>query len=484
MPIPPSPYAVDETHDPQLTSWVESANDPATDFPIQNLPLVAFLKTHDDGSGHGAPHTHRHLGVAIGDQIFDISTMIELEMFTDGSASGDAGGFNQEYQYLLRAPFANVIGRTPGMAADLRRRAQRLLRADVHVGQPAKRARQKALVPMGSAPLLPACSIMNYTDFYASKHHAANVGSMFRPDNPLLPNYRHVPIGYHGRASSIVTSGTPIVRPRGQQAPPDDQPSAGPSFGPCKLLDYEMELGVIVAEGNTLGEPIAMKDARRAMLGLCIVNDWSARDLQKWEYQPLGPFLAKNFATSISPMVVTMEALEPFRVPGPEREADDPQPLEYLRSDAGHAGDWGYDITVEVWLSSKAMRDSGVPAARVSSGNFRRMYWTLAQMLVHHASNGCNLQPGDLLASGTISGPEKQSRGCLLELTWDGIDPATKKPRPRVPVQLPGVNGAPPETRTFLADGDEVIMKASCEREGFRRIGFGECRGVIESAKA
>jgi len=451
---------IDESHDPKLKSWVESANDPATDFPVQNLPLCAFQKAHDG-------HSHRHLGVLIGDQIFDVSMLIETGMFSDGA-------FKDEYEYLTRSPFLNLVGYTQGMAKDLRTRVQRLLRDDVHVGQQAKRVRQKALVPQEGTPLLLPISVMNYTDFYASKHHATNVGAMFRPDNPLLPNYKHVPIGYHGRASSIVASGTPITRPRGQQSPPDDKPGEGPTFGPCKLLDYEMELGLIVGRGNRLGEPLPMAQAREHMFGMCIVNDWSARDLQKWEYQPLGPFLAKNFATTMSTAIVTMEALEPFRVNGPERDADDPETLEYLRGEE----DLGYDITVEVLLATQQMRDRGAPAQRISKGNFKRMYWTLAQMMVHHASNGCNLQSGDLLASGTISGPERETRGCLLELTWDGLDPATKKPKPRVPVQLPGG-----ETRTFLQDGDEVIMKAYCEREGFRRIGFGECRGVIEGVK-
>lgn len=452
---------LDETHDPNLKSWVESANDPATDFPIQNLPLCAMLRTHDD-------HSHRHLGVVIGDQILDVSMLIESGMFADGE-------FAAEYQYLSRAPFANVIGRAHGMSRDLRARVQRLLRADVHVGQQAKRVRQKAVSPLAGTTLLPAVSILNYTDFYASKHHATNVGAMFRPDNPLLPNYRHVPIAYHGRASSIVASGTPITRPSGQFSPPDDNPSALPTFGPCKMLDYELELGVIVGQGTELGKPASINDVRSQIFGLCIVNDWSARDVQKWEYQPLGPFLAKNFATTISPLVVTMEALEPFRVPGPERDETDPQPLEYLRS----SEDWGLDITVEAWLWTQQMRDRGTAPARLTRGSFKHMYWTIAQMLTHHASGGCNLQPGDLLASGTISGPAKDSRGCLLELTWDGLDPATKKPKPRVPVTLP--TG---ETRTFLADGDEVILKAYCERDGYRRIGFGECRGIVVARQA
>ncbi|MBC7773048.1 MAG: fumarylacetoacetase [Pyrinomonadaceae bacterium] len=447
---------LDETHDPNLKSWVESANDPATDFPIQNLPLCAMLRTHDD-------HSHRHLGVVIGDQILDISMLIEAGMFADGEFAG-------EYNYLARAPFANIIGRSAGMSQDLRRRVQRLLRADVHVGQQAKRVRQKAVSPLEGTPLLPAVSILNYTDFYASKHHATNVGAMFRPDNPLLPNYKHIPIAYHGRASSIIVSGTPVTRPSGQFSPPEDNAAAMPTFGPCKMLDYELELGVIVGEGTQLGKPFTIDQARAQMFGMCIVNDWSSRDVQKWEYQPLGPFLAKNFATTISPLVVTMEALEPFRIPGPERDETDPQPLEYLRAPE----DWGLDITVEAWLSSQQMRDRGTPAHRLTKGSFKHMYWTIAQMLTHHASGGCNLQPGDLLASGTISGPSKDSRGCLLELTWDGLDPATKKPKPRVPVQLP--TG---ETRTFLADGDEVILKAYCERDGYRRIGFGECRGIV-----
>jgi len=454
-------HQIDETHDPSLRSWVESANDPATDFPIQNLPLCAFEARHDG-------HTHRHMGVLIGDQVLDLSMLIEAGLFDDSS-------FAEEYLDLLDSPFVNEVAVAPGMSADLRFRLQRILRADANAGQQVRRVRQKALRPQQGTPLAAGVVPPNYTDFYASRHHATNVGAMFRPDNPLLPNYTHVPIGYHGRASSIVPSGTPITRPRGQTAPPDDNPAAGPSFGPCRMLDYEMELGLGVAQQTELGRPIPMSDVRRHMYGLCIVNDWSARDMQKWEYQPLGPFLAKNFATTISSAVVSLEALEPFRIPGPERAPSDPQPLEYLRSNE----DWGYDVTVEVFLRSQQMRDRGTPAMRLSRGSFRHMYWTLAQMLVHHTSNGCNVFPGDLLASGTISGPEKESRGCLLELTWDGLDPETKKPRPRVPVQLP--TG---ETRTYLADGDEVIMKAFCEREGFRRIGFGECSGVIQAANS
>ena len=300
--------------------------------------------------------------------------------------------------------------------------------------------------------LLPM-SIGDYSDFYASVHHATNVGSMFRPDNPLLPNYKWVPIGYHGRASSIVVSGTPVRRPHGQTK---DESSPAPAFGPSKRLDYEMELGMLIGAGNDLGEPIAVENALEHVFGFCLVNDWSARDIQTWEYQPLGPFLAKSFATSISPWVVTLDALEPFRTKAFERAPGDPDPLPYLRDDVG------FDVNVEVWLRTKKMTDP----VRLSRGNFRDMYWTVAQLVAHHTSNGCNLRPGDLLASGTISGPDKDARGCLLELTWRGTEP----------IQLPSG-----ETRRFLEDGDEVILRAYCEREGVARIGFGECRGTIIS---
>jgi len=320
----------------------------------------------------------------------------------------------------------------------------------------------------------------DYTDFYASLNHATNVGSMFRPDNPLLPNYKHIPIGYHGRASSVVASGTPIKRPVGQQAPAEE--GGSPAFGPCKLLDYEMEMGVIVGRGNELGETISIEDAEDHMLGLCILNDWSARDLQKWEYVPLGPFLAKNFASTVSPYIVTMEALAPFRCPAMERDASDPQPLPYMDSEANRAAG-GFDIKVEVHLASAKMREQGMDPVHLSTGNFKDMYWTLAQMLTHHSVNGCNMNPGDLLGSGTISGTTRDSRGSMLELTWDG-DPFANPP-----VSAPGTQRTPivlptGEERRFIADGDEIIMKAYCEREGFRRIGFGECRGIIEPARS
>jgi fumarylacetoacetase len=308
--------------------------------------------------------------------------------------------------------------------------------------------------------LIPFNSIGDYTDFYCSIYHATNVGSMFRPDNPLLPNYKYVPIGYHGRASSIVVSGTEVRRPWGQNRSDADKP---PVFIPCKNLDYEMELGFFVGRGNELGTAIPISEAEEHIFGVCLVNDWSARDIQAWEYQPLGPFLAKNFATTISPYVVTMEALAPFRTAAFERGADDPQPLEYLSSENNRKFG-GLDINLEVHIQTEKMRNESTEPHRLSRSNTKDLYWTIGQMLTHHASGGCNLQTGDLMATGTVSGKEKSERGSMLELSWRGTEP----------IELPSG-----ETRRFLEDGDEVIMKGFCEREGFRRIGLGECRGRI-----
>lgn len=445
------PYDVNETHDPNLKSWIESANDPNTDFPIQNLPFCRF---HDGKRILTA-------GVRIGERVLDLAAFLvkhpgALPLATDANLPG-----------LLTADPAERRG--------VRSELQRLLRADAPRDA---REVERFLLPIDTVQIVLPLSPSNYTDFYASIHHAATVGSMFRPDNPLLPNYKWVPIGYHGRASSIIASGTEIHRPGGQTKA-DDAPGAPPTppaFGPSKMLDYEMEVGLFVGRGNNLGEPIPIEHAEDHIFGLCLVNDWSARDFQKWEYQPLGPFLAKNFATSVSPYIVTMEALAPFRCPAMKRPEGDPAPLPYLRTEQNQKLG-GIDITLEVHLASKQMRDRGMSPIRLSRGSFKDMYWTIAQLLTHHASNGCNLQPGDLLASGTISGQSPDSRGCLLELTWQGRD-AAGKPLPRRPIDLP--TG---EKRLFLEDGDEIIMKGYCEREGFRRIGFGECRGVIVPAK-
>jgi fumarylacetoacetase len=329
----------------------------------------------------------------------------------------------------------------------------------------AQRVASQVLVPMRDCELSVPAHVGDYTDFYASVYHAQNVGSMFRPDNPLLPNYKWVPIGYHGRASSIVPSGTDVRRPWGQAR---DGAESAPTFAPSRRLDYELEVGVFIGTGNALGTPIPIGDAERHVFGLCLVNDWSARDIQAWEYQPLGPFLAKNFATTVSPWVVTLDALAPFRAASFERPAGDPAPLPYLYS-AENVAAGGIAISLEVLLSTEQMRASGMAPLRVSAGTFTDMYWTVAQLVTHHASNGCDLRPGDLLASGTVSGPTKDSRGCLLERTWRGSEP----------LQLP--TG---EARAFLQDGDEVTLRGYCDRPGYRRIGFGECVGRIVPALA
>jgi fumarylacetoacetase len=322
--------------------------------------------------------------------------------------------------------------------------------------------RDAVLVDRGSLRMRLPAEIGDYTDFYASEHHATNVGSMFRPNQPLMPNWKHLPVGYHGRASSIVVDGTPVRRPHGQTSATDDGP---PSFGPSRLLDHELEMGVFFGgQGNELGTRIPVSRAADHLFGLVILNDWSARDVQKWEYQPLGPFNAKNFCTSISPWVVTMDALRPYRMPGPARAEGDPPMLDYLRWE----DDFVVDVRLEVLLSSAAMRERGLAPTRVSFGTFADMYWTMSQMVAHHTSTGCNMRPGDLLGSGTISGPVKESRGCMLERTWRGTEPITL--------------GDGTE-RKFLQDGDEVTIRGWCEGAGLPRIGFGECRGTILPAQ-
>jgi fumarylacetoacetase len=428
------------THDPKLSSWVESANRPGTDFPIQNLPFGVFFRK--------APDARPSIGVAIGDRILDINGGAKF-----GLLDGLPPETVQACSALLLDPLM-ALGHEHW--SPLRRRLSELLRA----GGGYQAAVEPFLVRMDESVIVRPATIRDYTDFYASIHHATNVGRLFRPDNPLLPNYKYMPIGYHGRASSIVVSGTAVHRPSGQWK---DAAAEAPVFGPSRLLDYELEVGFFTGPGNSLGRPIPIADAQHHIFGFCLLNDWSARDMQSWEYQPLGPFLAKSFATSISPWVVTMEALAPFRVPAFQRPEGDPEPLPYLSS-VEDREQGGIDLTLEVYIASRQMRDSGLPPMRLSRGNLRNLYWTPAQLLTHHASNGCNLQPGDLLASGTVSGPLPEERGCLLELTRRGADP----------IHLP--TG---ETRKFLENGDEVTLRGYCERDGFRRIGFGECRGTI-----
>jgi fumarylacetoacetase len=426
-------------------SWIESANHSATDFPLQNLPFGIFSTRNLDA----------RIGVAIGDLVLDVRASAE---------QGLLRALDPLLQQACTAPTLNRLMALGGKASSaLRMRLIEMLRSDATTET---RNRVERLVhPSAEVTMHLPAVIGDYTDFYASVYHATNVGRLFRPDNPLLPNYKHVPIGYHGRASSIVVSGAEIKRPRGQTKAPDAE---SPAFGPTRLLDYELELGFFVAEGNARGEAIALSEAENHIFGLCLVNDWSARDIQAWEYQPLGPFLAKNFATTISPWIVTMDALEPFRAPAFKREVDHPMPLPYLSSEENQRRG-GFDLTLEVWLSSQRMREASQSPLLLSKGNARDLYWTLAQMLTHHASNGCNLRPGDLLASGTVSGPTKDSVGCLLEMTRRGAEP----------IQLPSG-----ELRKFLEDGDEVMFHSYCEREGYPRIGFGECRGVVVSALA
>src|SRR5688572_6838541 len=403
----------DETHDAALESWVESANEPGCDFPIQNLPFGVFKKKGAKESPRG--------GVAIGDQILDLAA---LDIKTGSTLNGIA-----------------AMGRP----------AWRKLRAHLSRGL-SKKKRDKRfarhLLPMKQAQLFVPVHSADYTDFFTGIHHATNMGRMLRPDNPLLPNYKWLPIGYHGRASSIVVSGTPVVRPHGQLKAAD---AAAPAFGPSRRLDYEAELGFVIGPGNRLGQRIEVKNALDHVFGVVLLNDWSARDIQAWEYQPLGPFLAKSFATTISPWIVTLEALAPLRCPAYPRAADDPKPLPYLWDDDDQR-EGGFAIEVAMHLKSAKMREP----VRLSKGNFRDSYWTIAQMVAHHTSNGCNLRPGDLLGSGTISGTTPESYGSMMELTQAGKSPIT----------LPSG-----ETRSFLEDGDEVIEKAPW---------FGEATGTIK----
>ena len=425
---------VDETHDPKRVSWIDSANGHA-EFPVQNLPLGIFSPP-----GHSA-----RAGVAIGDRILELSGVGAL--LPDAVAHTLSGN---TLNALLALPSADRIA--------LRRRLSELLSDETHRGF----VEPMLHVAAGCAMHLPA-TIGDYTDFYVGIHHATNVGALFRPDNPLLPNYKYVPIGYHGRASSVRPSGVPVVRPNGQCKSPNEE---APSFGPSRRLDYELELGIWIGRGNELGQPIPIGEAREHIAGFCLLNDWSARDLQAWEYQPLGPFLAKNFHTTVSPWVVTAEALAPFRVAQPPRPQGDPSPLLYL-SDAADQAEGAFALELEVRIATAAMRAQGAAPFVLSRGSATNMYWTMAQIVAHHASNGCNLQPGDLIGTGTISTPDESGFGSFLEISRGGKQPVT----------LP--NG---ETRTFLEDGDEVTLAAVARADAYVPIGFGPCRAVIIAA--
>ncbi len=428
----------DPTLDPDLRSWVHVAEE--GDFPIQHLPLGLFRRP-----GYGP-----RAGVAIGDQILDLQAVLDERLFADLGVAlpGDAFNAGSLNRFLALGPLAWRA---------VRKRVSDLLSAGegVVLGIPAFAGR--LLVPMAEADLLLPVEVGDFVDFYSSIEHASNMGRMFRPDTePLLPNWRHLPVGYHGRAGSVVVSGTPVVRPRGQTNPSGD----GPSWGPTRQLDIELELGFVVGVGNRGGARVPIDRAGDHIFGLVLVNDWSARDIQRWEYQPLGPFLGKSFATSVSPWIVPLAALEPFRVAGPMQ---DPPPLGYLST----SDDWAFDVSLEVQLSTATMRAAGRDPATISRTNARGLYWSLAQQLAHATSNGAPTRPGDLFASGTISGPEPGSEGSLIELTWRGSRP----------IALP--DGS---SRTFLEDGDEVVLRGWCEREGRPRIGFGDVRGTIRPA--
>jgi fumarylacetoacetase len=416
---------IDWTHEPGRTSWVESANRPGCDFPLQNLPFGVFRRKGSQEAPRG--------GVAIGDQVFDLAAL--------GMKTG---------------PNLNVLAAS---GKSVWKQLRSVLSKSLAVGGYSKKL-TRWLVPIRQCELFLPVAVGDYSDFYAGIHHAMNMGRMLRPDNPLLPNYKWVPIGYHGRGSSIVVSGTPVVRPHGQVKPPD---APAPSFGPSRRLDYEVELGFIAGPGNKLGRPIPISRAPDHVFGVVLLNDWSARDIQAWEYQPLGPFLAKSFASTVSPWVVTMEALAPYRCPAFPRAESDPRPLPHLLDEKDQQAG-GIEIEIDLFLRSDAMRAKKLQAARLSRSNFRDSYWTIAQLVAHQSSNGCNLQFGDLLGSGTISGVEPGTAGSIMELTSAGKNP----------VELPGL-----EKRSFLEDGDEVTMRGRCAREGRATIGFGKAAGRI-----
>ncbi len=433
---------LDDTHDPALRSWVESANDPTSDFPIQNMPFARFRRA---GSGEAW-----RIGVAIGDQVLDLC--LAREQCSWGRVA------SAWLVPLAAGDLAAFMALGPGARRGLRA----VLSAALREGSERRSALEACLLPQAAAEFALPCRIGDYTDFYTGIHHATAVGKLFRPDNPLLPNYRWVPIGYHGRSSSIVVSGTPVRRPLGQLKGPDD---AAPRLAATQRLDHELELGFLIGTGNPQGEPVPIAQAEDHWFGVVLLNDWSARDVQAWEYQPLGPFLSKNFATTISPWVVTPEALAPFRVAF-ERPAADPQPLPYLDSPGNRAAG-AFDIVLEVGLQTARMREAGLPHQRLMQSNFRDSYWTIAQLIAHHTVGGCNLATGDLLGSGTQSGPGEGQGGSLLELTQGGRQPVTL---------------ASGETRNFLQDGDSLELRAHCERAGARRIGFGRCEGHVLAA--
>ena len=433
-------YELNGTHAAALQSWVDSANRPDTDFPLQNLPFGVFRPRSGRERFRG--------GVALGDQVVDLGA----EPLRGLSSGVVAEALEACGEPTLNSFFS--LGRASWSA--LRAFLSEVLRAD----SPHAARLRSALVPQSEVEYRVPARIGDYTDFYASIHHATAVGRLFRPDNPLLPNYKWVPIGYHGRSSSIQVSGHSFARPLGQIMPKGE---SQPIVAPARSLDYELEVGIFIGTGNASGQRVALDDAEDHVFGVCLLNDWSARDIQAWEYQPLGPFLAKSFATTVSPWVVTLEALAPFRAPW-TRPEQDPQPLPYLEG-VGVRASGAVDLRLEVWLETERMRGAGLPPQRLSHSTFRDSYWTIAQLVAHHTINGCNLEAGDLLGSGTQSGPTPAEAGSLLELSEGGKRPLTLQ------------SG---ETRTYLLDGDRVIFRGWCERPGFARIGLGEVSGQVQ----
>lgn len=439
---------LNETHDVELRSWVASANLADSDFPLQNLPFAIFRRKDST--------EHFRIGAAIGDQILDLHAAYAAHAF----AGVDHLGGEAVARALQSDSLNGLMGLGSAVWSALRLALSRMLRA----GAAQQASLQNALLAQADAEYGLPAQIGDYTDFYTSVYHATAIGKLFRPDNPLLPNYKWVPIGYHGRSSSIGVSGQQFRRPLGQTKPPA---SDTPVFGPSKRLDYELEIGIFVGQGNGLGDAIALDQAESHVFGLCLLNDWSARDIQAWEYQPLGPFLAKNFASTVSPWIVTLEALAPYRLAW-QREQADPQPMAYLDS-ADLRSSGAFDVQLEVLLQTQAMREQGVPAQSLSRSNFRHSYWSVSQLVAHHTVNGCNLRPGDLLGSGTQSGPTAPEAGSLLELTAGG----------REAINFP--NG---EKRIFIEDGDTVIMRGWAHKPGCARIGFGEVSGTVLPARA
>jgi len=456
---PAAAHPLDASHDPALTSWLPSANLPDSDFPIQNLPFGRF-------SRRGVDEPPR-IGIAIGDQVLDLKLAAAVAGWADGLGTELGSGQTIGRDQALAPLAAGDLNAFFALGRPLRLALRAALSAALASGSAYQAALAQCLVAQSAVTMTLPCSIGDYTDFYTGIHHATAVGKLFRPDNPLLPNYKWVPIGYHGRSSSIVVSGTPVRRPLGQTAPAADS-DGRPMFGPSQRLDFELELGLVVGSANALGTPVAMADAEAALAGVLLLNDWSARDFQAWEYQPLGPFLAKNFASSVSPWLVTMEALAPFRQPFVRAEGE-PQPLPHLDSAANRA-QGAINITLETWLHTARARAAGEAPVRLSQTSWPQAgYWTAAQLLTHHTSNGCNLQPGDLLGTGTLSGPLPAQAGSLLELTAGG----------RTAIDLPGG-----EQRRFLQDGDTLMLRAFAQAPGARRIGLGECSGTVLAAAA